>query len=157
MRTRREFIFGVGKATGAAALGYIALPILQSCLPTSAPLVPAPTSIPIASDGTISVNVSTLIQANPELAVADFIGDDGFGVIVTLTPDGIYHAFSRRCTHQFCPVDDFLTSGKIRCNCHGSLFNLDGSVNQGPAATPLASYPVTPPVSGSSIAKIKVR
>jgi len=156
MRTRREFIFGVGKATGAAALGYIALPLLESCLPTSAPLVPAPTSIPIAADGTITVDVSMLTQANPELAVANFTAPDGFGVIVTLTPDGTYHAFSMRCTHQGCPVNSALVQGKIYCGCHGSEFNLDGSVAHDPATVPLTPYLIDPPATGP-ILKIKVQ
>ena len=158
MSTRREFITDFGKVTGAAALGYIALPILQSCLPTSAPIVPPAVSIPVGPDGTITVDVSTLTQANPELVVPDFTADDGFNVIVTLTPDGTYHALSMMCTHQGCRVDNALTDGEIHCSCHNSHFNLDGTPlpNQ-PATTPLRSYTVTPPVAGSHIAHIKVR
>jgi len=157
MRTRREFITGLGKMTGAAALGYIALPLLESCLPTSVPLVPAATSIPIGPDGTITVDVSTLTLANPSLVVANFTADDGFGVIITLTSDGMYHALSMRCTHASCVVDRALTNGEIHCNCHGSLFHLDGTVDTGPATVDLTSYPVTPPDAGSHIAHIKVR
>jgi Rieske Fe-S protein len=152
MRTRREFIFGVGKATGAAALGYIALPLLESCLPTSAPLVPAPTSIPLNADGTITVDVSTLTQANPEMVVADFTvptgPQAGFGVIVTLTPDGTYHALSMKCTHLGCAVNGALTDNEIYCSCHGSEFDLNGNVVRGPATTPLISFTIKPPVTG---------
>ena len=157
MRTRREFITGLGKVTGAAALGYIALPVLQACLPTSAPLVPPAASIPIGPDGTIAVDVSSLTQASPALFVADFTADDGYGVVVTLTSDGMYHAFSMKCTHQFNTVDRSLTGGEIHCSLHGSLFRLDGSVAKDPATVPLSPYPITPPDAGSHIAHIKVR
>jgi Rieske Fe-S protein len=156
MRTRREFLSDIGKVAGGAALGYVALPMLESCLPTSAPLVPAPTSIPVNPDGTITVDVSTLTQANPSLVVAGFIATDGFGVIVTLTPDGKYHAFSMRCTHLSCPVNSTLSQGKIYCACHGSDFNLDGTVDKPPATVPLTSYLIEPPATGP-ILKVKVQ
>jgi Rieske Fe-S protein len=33
-------------------------------------------------------------------------------------------------------------NGGIECPCHGSVFNLDGTVAHGPAKAPLAAQPI---------------
>ncbi|HEX2176715.1 MAG TPA: Rieske (2Fe-2S) protein [Nocardioidaceae bacterium] len=57
-------------------------------------------------------------------------------VVVTQPTKGDFQAFSATCTHQGCTVGD-VTGGTINCPCHGSKFNLDGTVANGPAAKPL--------------------
>jgi Rieske Fe-S protein len=57
-------------------------------------------------------------------------------VVVTQPAKGDLRAFSAICTHQGCPVGD-VSGGTINCPCHGSKFNLDGSVADGPATKPL--------------------
>ena len=34
-------------------------------------------------------------------------------------------------------------SNTLPCPCHGSVFNIDGSVMNGPASTPLRVYPAS--------------
>lgn len=70
-------------------------------------------------------------------------------VVVTQVKAGEFAAVSAVCTHQGCLVSA-PADGQIPCRCHGSVFNLDGSVKTGPASTALPSVPVT--VSGDSIA-----
>jgi len=60
------------------------------------------------------------------------------GFIVTQPSAGTFKAFSNICTHQGCPITD-ISGATIQCNCHGSQFNLDGSVKRGPAARPLTA------------------
>jgi len=50
-------------------------------------------------------------------------------------------AFDARCPHLGCAV--LGATNLIICPCHGSLFQLDGSVKLGPATRPLAALPVT--------------
>jgi Rieske Fe-S protein len=57
-------------------------------------------------------------------------------IIVVQPTAGRFRAFSAVCTHQGCVVDD-VSSGMINCPCHGSMFNLDGTVMGGPATKPL--------------------
>lgn len=58
-------------------------------------------------------------------------------------------AISQVCTHQECPVN-YIPSGKtFPCPCHGSIFDIDGNVLQGPAQQPLFKYTVT--VDGTTI------
>ncbi len=69
-------------------------------------------------------------------------------VVVTQAAPGQFRAYSAVCTHQGCVVNDVL-GGTINCDCHGSKFALDGSVAQGPAATPLPAVAVK--VTGDQI------
>lgn len=69
-------------------------------------------------------------------------------VVVTQPSAGEFKGFSAICTHAGCTVNE-VAEGTINCPCHGSKFNLDGSVASGPASKPLESQAVT--VQGDSI------
>jgi Rieske Fe-S protein len=72
-------------------------------------------------------------------------------VVVTQPSAGDFKGFSSMCTHQGCTVAS-VEGGTINCNCHGSKFSIeDGSVQQGPATSPLPE--VTLNVKGTSISK----
>ncbi|WP_110183083.1 FAD-dependent oxidoreductase [Nocardioides solisilvae] len=51
--------------------------------------------------------------------------------------DGVLHQVSAACTHMGCLVSLDETAEKWQCPCHGSRFELDGQVLEGPATTPL--------------------
>jgi Rieske Fe-S protein len=156
--TRREFLSGLTKVTGGVVLGYVSLPVLAGCLPTSVPLEPEQTMAALNASGQLMVDTSTLTQANPALVVPNFLSPtDNYGVIVTLTTDGVVHAFSMRCTHQGCTVVTPLVNDDIPCPCHSSKFRLDGSVAQGPATLPLTPYQViNQPTSTDQIIFIQI-
>jgi len=75
---------------------------------------------------------------------------DGTGMVgtvgdvhtVVLRTGGALHALTAICTHQRCVVVFKSETTSLDCPCHGSRFNVDGSVLRGPAESPLASYPV---------------
>lgn len=70
-------------------------------------------------------------------------------IVITQPQSGTFHAFTAVCTHAGCTVGS-VSSGTINCPCHGSRFNIsNGSVVNGPAASPLA--PVNIKVQGASI------
>jgi Rieske Fe-S protein len=160
--TRREFLSGLTKVTGGVVLGYVSLPVLAGCLPTSVPLEPEQTMTALNASGQLSVDVTALTQANPALVVPNFLSPvDNFGVIVTLTPDGIVHAFSMRCTHLSCSIygNNMLVNGDIYCTCHGSLYNLDGAVVRAAVGgqAPLTPYQVVnQPTSSDHIIFIQI-
>lgn len=49
------------------------------------------------------------------------------------------HAFSSRCTHRGCQVEP--EGLRLACPCHGSVFDLEGRVVEGPAERPLLRVP----------------
>ena len=63
-------------------------------------------------------------------------------LVVTQPAAGTFACFSAVCTHQGCLVTD-VSGGTINCPCHGSRFNLDGTVAAGPAPSPLREVPIT--------------
>lgn len=57
---------------------------------------------------------------------------------VTLVAPGEYVVTATECTHEGCGVT---RSGEgLSCPCHGSRFALDGTVERGPAGSPLPLY-----------------
>lgn len=69
-------------------------------------------------------------------------------VVVTQPTAGEFKGFSSTCTHAGCALNE-VADGTINCPCHGSKFNLDGSVAWGPATKPLTSQALV--VQGDSI------
>ena len=69
-------------------------------------------------------------------------------VVVTQPAAGEFKGFSAKCTHKGCTVNK-VADGTIDCPCHGSKFNLDGTVANGPATKPLENKAIS--VQGDSI------
>jgi cytochrome b6-f complex iron-sulfur subunit len=71
-------------------------------------------------------------------------------IVVARDANGIY-AMSAVCTHAGCLLDgsnDAIARG-LSCPCHGSAFDGNGAVTQGPAGTPLQHYAVTIAADGT--------
>lgn len=70
-------------------------------------------------------------------------------VVVTQPTEGEFKGFSAICTHQHCTVGS-VSDGTINCPCHGSRYSIeDGSVQGGPAPSPLPAVELT--VKGGEI------
>ena len=54
--------------------------------------------------------------------------------------DGTVHAVSLRCTHMGCLLRYNAAERSWDCPCHGSRFDVDGGVLEGPAVSPLTRY-----------------
>jgi cytochrome b6-f complex iron-sulfur subunit len=65
------------------------------------------------------------------------------GIIVANTGNDTFVALSSICTHNACTVNYSAQNNNFPCPCHGSVFNADGSVANGPATQPLEEYTVT--------------
>jgi nitrite reductase/ring-hydroxylating ferredoxin subunit/uncharacterized membrane protein len=75
------------------------------------------------------------------IRIADRAGERR--VVLARTERG-YAAFDDRCPHRGGPLSDgTLACGTVQCPWHGSQFDvMTGRVKEGPAADPIASYPV---------------
>ncbi len=60
-----------------------------------------------------------------------------FPIALRRNPDG-YTACLLRCTHQACEVE--VQGDHYACPCHGSEFDVQGRVLQGPADAPLQTF-----------------
>ena len=65
------------------------------------------------------------------------------GIIIVNTDGNNYVALSSTCTHQGCTVGYSVQNNNFPGPCHGSVFNSNGSVANGPATQPLKQYTVT--------------
>lgn len=66
---------------------------------------------------------------------------DGYPVCLYRTDEQTYTASLLKCTHQGCELD--VGGGIYTCPCHGSEFQTDGKVIQGPAEKNLRTYSIT--------------
>jgi len=72
-------------------------------------------------------------------------------IVVTQPASGEFKAFTAVCTHQSCTVAS-VKANTITCPCHGSTYSaLDGSVQGGPAPSPLREIAVT--VEGDQVVR----
>lgn len=128
---RRAVVLGAGVVAAAAALAACST---YGKTPEAAPTTAAGggAGTPLAKTADIPVGSGKIF------------GD----TVVTQATAGSFAAFSSVCTHAGCNVDA-VADGTINCPCHGSKYNLDGSVAEGPAQSPLAKKTAT--VQGDSI------
>ncbi|WP_394297037.1 Rieske (2Fe-2S) protein [Nocardiopsis valliformis] len=94
-------------------------------------------------------DVDAPIASTDEVPVGEGAVFSEHEVVVTQPEEGTFRAFSTRCTHEGCPVDQ-VSDGQIQCPCHGSRFSIeDGSPVEGPAESPLEEIQIR--VDGDSI------
>ena len=65
--------------------------------------------------------------------------------------EGGVYAMTLICTHESCDMatDGTVSASGVTCTCHGSRFDADGAVLQGPANEPLEHYAVTISAAGA--------
>ncbi|MFG2078049.1 Rieske Fe-S protein [Nonomuraea maritima] len=142
--SRRAVMMGVGgvglMAVLAACSGY-GQPNAGAAAPASqAPSSPAGDA-PAAGGGAGLAKTSDIPEGGGKIFADQ-------KVVVVQPAAGQFRAFSATCTHQGCTVDS-VESGMINCPCHGSMFNLDGTVMGGPATKPLPEVQIK--VEGDTI------
>ena len=136
--SRQKVLIGAGLGLVAAVIAACSSSgkTSESSPTSAAPSAPASAASPAAK----AIAKTTDVPVGSGLIVGN--------VVVTQPSPGVFKAFSAKCTHAGCMVNK-IADGTIDCPCHGSKFNMDGTVANGPAAAPLASENVT--VQGDSI------
>jgi cytochrome b6-f complex iron-sulfur subunit len=84
------------------------------------------------------------------LAVGDVKVVTGASACIARDAQGVY-AMTLICTHQGCDMSmqGLVSASGIDCGCHGSRFDVDGNVVNGPASSPLQHYQVTADAQGN--------
>ena len=135
--TRQRFLVTAGLggvAVGVSACsGYGQQPAAPAADSAAAePVSPGGAAVAIANTADVPVGSGVIV-------------DD---VVITQPSAGTFRGFSAVCTHAGCTLAD-VSGGTINCRCHGSRFNLDGTVANGPASRPLEVAPIA--VNGDAI------
>ncbi len=144
--SRREFFV---RSTGTLALisasGLIST-ILNSCKgsgpsgPSSVSAMPIIQASVSNNEISVSLDASSPIAAKNTRTVVEYAGGSE-AILAEHNSDDTYRAISGICTHQGCFVTDYDSSNNVFvCPCHGSRFDLNGNVVQGPAPSKLIQY-----------------
>jgi len=102
--------------------------------------------VPPPSGGTLKTTTDTkaVFLSQPSGTIRDYRNLGNFWLV--RDAGGIY-AMTAICTHQGCTVNGW-NGSVFPCPCHGSQYNLNGAVVQGPAPLPLNHFEVTTDGSG---------
>jgi Rieske Fe-S protein len=99
-----------------------------------------------------TVGPSGMIAAGnvSDLATPSITAISGESVAIARDEKGLY-AMTLICPHEECDMesDGAITTSSITCTCHGSRFDANGAVVQGPANTPLDHFVVTVDSAGA--------
>ncbi len=143
MFTRRKFLQTVGEAV---ALGAAPI-VLNACAAGVA-------TYRGASDGTtIAIPIAEaapLLQPNGVMMVR--AANIPVPIIVRNLGSAGFIAHSPICSHAGCEVR--VMPNSFECPCHGSVYSVDGEVEDGPAPRPLQRFPIAE-TADSFIIKVK--
>lgn len=130
----RPGVPAVSRREVVAGCGVVALGVAAGACSSGEPGSSAPAPVAAGSAGTV-------LGPAAEIAVGGGKIFPTLEVVVTQVSAGDFRGFSASCTHTGCIVDR-VAEGTIDCPCHGSRYDLDGTVVVGPAPRPLRSRPV---------------
>lgn len=141
---RRGFL----TAAGVSAISAMLLSACGGGGDGSSGLGPGPTPSPPPGGSNLPPSAVQRIGNTLRIDVAQVPAlqqSDGFLILndpasIMVNTNGSYVAFTAVCTHSGCLVGNY-ANGRITCPCHGSQFNLQGQVVNGPAPSPLRSFP----------------
>lgn len=118
---RKEFL----SLLGIGATGVFVASCLSACKKENNTIIDFTLDLSNSSNAVLTNNGGYLISQ---------------GVIVAKTSAGEYIAVSAACTHQGTNVQFQSSNNRFHCPAHGANFNTTGSVQNGPANSPLTKY-----------------
>lgn len=134
---RRNFLRSACQACAALAL-VPAVASLESCSSSKAITT-------TAKDGMLEVPMSALDASGRTTVKAKGLPEK---LMVLRRDDGTYTTLALNCPHKNGPVD-FKDGEGLKCGWHGSRFDLEGKVQNGPAKQDLKRY--TTEISGDRL------
>jgi Rieske Fe-S protein len=128
---RRDFL-----ATAAGAAGLVAISGCGDGEYTGIAAVVIPRDLPLPQDeGVVVANFSGLATDGFLVKVASFYA-------AKRTGPASFEAYSMACTHEGC-LTEIVNGARFECPCHGSRFDNNGAVIEGPATRPLQILPTS--------------
>jgi cytochrome b6-f complex iron-sulfur subunit len=136
MMDRREFLTWVGVGSLATSL-----PIVLAACTSKTDDASSDARAESGSGGVSGEVVGTLADLDANGMVLNENAAVGPALVIRQpgSPDALV-AVNPICPHAGCKVDWQADQSKYVCPCHGSQFNADGSVAQGPATKSLGTY-----------------
>jgi Rieske Fe-S protein len=138
---RRDFCAHAARATCCAAIGLV----LESCGGGgSSPTAPGHSSLLPTVNGTrMTGGIAVTIDSSSPLAAGGTVAlvqSSAGSFLVAHTGGETFVALTAICTHQGCTITNVENQTTYVCPCHGSTFDLNGRVLNGPALAPLRVY-----------------
>ncbi len=78
-----------------------------------------------------------------------------YEIVLSRAANNVFHAVTSECQHNGCVVNAYDPAlGLIRCGCHGSTYQIDGTLVGGPAERSLPRYPTTLDDQGNIVVRL---
>lgn len=142
--SRRAFL---RTASASAVMAVLGLPV-AGCSDGNPTGVEPPDEEPPDDNNGVTIDGDQVIIDLTADATQALTNEGGFLLIsaanvMAVNVDGsTIRAFTSTCTHQQCTINSF-TNDTFMCPCHGSAFNTNGEVVQGPASQALTEFSVS--------------
>jgi cytochrome b6-f complex iron-sulfur subunit len=142
MLKRRSFLgyFSIGWLTACFPV------VLAACAPNKSATQTTTQTAPPASDDNSAIAKATdgfkVVGSTAQLEETGSLQIAGVAVAKDPANPKKLIAVNSKCTHNGCEVKWMAGEKKYRCPCHDAEFTADGKVLNGPAPSPLATYPV---------------
>ena len=130
---RRDFLHDISQATAAICAGGL----LAACSKSSDNNVTPPPG----GGG----NALVTANLNSELTSVGSSKTTGSVIVIRTATGNVaasFVALSLICTHEQCTVNYDAGANGFKCPCHGSEYNISGTVTMGPAPSSLRKYTV---------------
>lgn len=138
--SRREFL-----RTSTAALGvgaFVTSAGQLGCIPSTAPAMRAQLT---NNRIRFETSIPELVQIGDGVKLEN--NDMEYPILLIKTSESSFVALSTECMHLGCQVR--MQHTVLRCPCHGSVYDLNGGVLNGPTERSLNSFPVK--IHGSQV------
>ena len=141
--SRRKFFVKTLQTATLISIPPILGSVLQACKntpigPSSYQVMPTVSGNLSGGNVVVSVDSSSPLSKTGNAALVNYSGGS---VLVDHPTNNVYNALSSICTHQSCQITGFDSgNNQFICPCHGSRFDINGKVIQGPAGSPLTKY-----------------
>jgi len=149
--SRRDFFIKTVQGGVILAMPGLLSSFLESC--NNNITGPAGAGLATVQGTTSGTNVVVSIDSSSPIAKtgsAALINFSNGSLLVDHPSANTYNALSSICTHQGCQISNYDSgSNQFVCPCHGSRFDVNGNVTQGPAGAPLQKYQTS--ISGTQL------